>query len=296
MDNPGQVSIEAERSVIGAIIIDPESIQKISLHPDDFTAEWNREIFRLACADHGDSGMFAAIAVGMNEKFGPESGQYIMALASDTPSASNITAYADIVSDCSKARAVSAILGNMRDATRSNWRDVADTAMAAIVALGGKREAVYDRSLKETLISTVAAMDDDFNSPSTPGITSGFPDFDELTGGLHDSDLIIIGARPAMGKTALLLRMAAEASIDRCVGVISSEQAATQVAKRLVSMTGRVPGAKLRNPRDLNDHDWAHRASGVSQLMPRAMRINDKSTITIQELKRLLSVEVISCI
>jgi replicative DNA helicase len=117
-----------------------------------------------------------------------------------------------------------------------------------------------------------------------PGITTGLKALDEITGGWHNSDLSIIGARPAMGKTALLGCLAEAAAIAKArPGIVSAEQPAQQLALRRLSMVSGVAASQLRAGR-IDEEDWASLTAGIANAAPRDMWIYDRSAVTLDEL------------
>ncbi len=135
----------------------------------------------------------------------------------------------------------------------------------------------------EAMNAVLDHMDDVINGKADTGIKTGIRLLDEYLGGLHKSDLIIVGARPAIGKTAFMLNMAISAGA--ACGIISTEQPREQVGARIMSTDARVALRKMRNA-DLEQGDWSRFANTISKLKNRVIRINDKPNSDINEITR----------
>jgi replicative DNA helicase len=148
--------------------------------------------------------------------------------------------------------------------------NVREDALAALnnLPISGRYRS---QTINEAIRATVAEMDRRHDDDSLPGVPTGFPTLDSLTGGWHKSDLILVGARPAAGKTALMVNLVMTAArAGKSVGIISAEQPAQQIAQRLLSLVSSVPAWKLRNPRKITDAEWHDitKAVGILRAMP----------------------------
>ena len=133
-------------------------------------------------------------------------------------------------------------------------------------------------TMVDAMKSVVAEMDARFASNGLPGITTGLPSLDRLTGGWQGSDLTLIGARPAVGKTALMVALALTAArATKRVGIVSAEQPAGQLAQRMIAITGHLPAWKLRNPRSLDDGQWRAVSVAIKSVVDLPIIIFDAS-------------------
>jgi replicative DNA helicase len=288
-------SREAEQAVIGAILISPESLDRVAgkLSEADFFVPAHRLIWRAACDLAARGQPCDAVTLGewfdkTGEAESVGGGSYIVELASTTPSAANVEAYAKIVREKSVRRSLVSI-GQLLQQEAINADDslsAADEGMRALMELT-QGSAEHEGSLRDAL---KAAKNDIIEAyehrGSLRGITSGLERLDQRLGGFHPGDLIIVGARPAMGKTAILLKFADAASgADHSIGLISGEQPSMQVAQRLIASNGPMAAERLRNGQ-LEEEDWNAITRAVTKLQGRRMRILDRSSPTMDEVAR----------
>lgn len=287
-------SVESEQSVLGGLMLAPQTYDVIAerLGEDDFYRREHRLIFRaireLAAAgkpfdavtlgdwfaDRGESGSFGGPA-------------YLAELANNTPGAANIGAYADIVRDKSLRRklieAGTQLAGDAFAAEGDTAALLAD-AIGSLMAMQ-KVENRAEYTLRQAMtIAYHEAVKARELGRSIPGLTSGLDKLDHILGGWHDSDLVVIGARPAMGKTALLLKFAMACAVP--CGIISAEQPASQVGARIMAATSRVNASKLRNG-DFDEEDLSRLGGAIERLIKRECLIYDRSNPTIADVTRI---------
>jgi len=157
-----------------------------------------------------------------------------------------------------------------------------DSAISELMKMGsiGRK---HDWTIRESLRNAIQLVDDAFHKEGLVGVETGLGPLDEATGGWHNTDLIVVGARPAQGKTALMLNFAHAASCP--VGIISSEQGNEQIGLRLISIAGQIDGQKLRTAK-MNEEDWPKLTATSNLLMDRKIFINDEPSINIVQLAR----------
>lgn len=264
-------SLEAEQSVLGGLLLDNDSWEKISdkLVADDFFRKDHRLIFRaLKYLAENTRPMDVVTLYEFLEQEGEadEIGglAYIADLAKNTPSASNIVAYADIVRERAVLRGMIAVSNEIADAAyfpkgRSS-DELLDMAEAKVFKIAEQRETT-DGGLKiaatfldETLDRVQFAVD---SKGGLTGLSSGFKDLDKKTNGFQKSDLIIVAGRPAMGKTTFAMNIAEHASIHsgKPVLVYSMEMPANQLLMRSFASIGGIDATRLRTGA-LDDRDW----------------------------------------
>ncbi|PIV33437.1 MAG: replicative DNA helicase, partial [Lysobacterales bacterium CG02_land_8_20_14_3_00_62_12] len=219
--------------------------------------------------------------------------RYILELASTTPSAANITAYADIVRDKS-------VLRKLIDAGTEITSDGFEPEGRATQAILEKAEMSVFRIAeagargRQGFVPMRAAVKEAFqqlqqrfeNKGAITGLPTGFTDLDEITAGLQPSDLIIVAARPSMGKTALAVNIAEYAAIKtkKAVAVFSMEMSASQLAFRLISSLGRINQQHLRTG-DLQDEEWPRVTSAITLLGEAKIFIDDTPGLSPVELR-----------
>lgn len=160
-----------------------------------------------------------------------------------------------------------------------------DTAIRELMDLGSAEQRYEhdNRMVIKAAVEFAEQADEKAANGGTVGLPTGLMDLDEKTGGMHDTDLIVIPARPAMAKTSLLLNLGLNCQAP--FGVISSEQAYDQMGVRMVSIQGRVSGNRIRKG-TLREEDWTKFSNGARQLVDRPFYINDDPMITIDGIRR----------
>ena len=291
-------SIEAEQAVLGGLMLSSEAWDKVAdrITEGDFYRRDHALIFR-AIGELSNKSM-PADAVTLGEWFEAQGiaelvggSRYILELANTTPSAANIAAYADIVREKSVLRqlidAGTEIAGDAFVPEGRSSHELLETAEQKVfrIAEAGARG-------RKGFVSMGAAVKEAFqqlqhryeNRGAVTGLATGLRDFDDMTAGLQPSDLIILAARPSMGKTALALNMAEYAAIKgkKAVAVFSMEMSASQLAFRLISSLGRINQQHLRTG-ELEDADWPRVTSAIQLLKDAKIFIDDTPLAEIIE-------------
>jgi len=293
-------SIEAEQAVLGGLMLSAEAWDKVAdrISEDDFYRRDHAMIYR-AIGELSNKGM-PADAVTLGEWFEAQGiselvggSRYILELANTTPSAANIVAYADIVREKSVLRqlidAGTEIAGDAFVPEGRSSHELLETAeqkvfrIAEAGARGRKGFVTMSSAVKEAFTQLQHRYE---NKGSVTGLATGLHDFDELTAGLQPSDLIILAARPSMGKTALALNIAEYAAIKnkKAVAVFSMEMSASQLAFRLISSLGRINQQRLRTG-ELEDEDWPRVTSAIALLKDAKIFIDDTPALSPIELR-----------
>jgi replicative DNA helicase len=222
-----------------------------------------------------------------------DGGAYIVQLTNTTPSAANITAYADIVREKSILRSLidvgTLITSNAFGSEGRNSKELLEEAEKAIFAIAdrGQRAGQGFVSVQDTLdeafkrIQELVEQDGDIT-----GIPTGFIDFDKKTAGLQDSDLVIVAGRPAMGKTTLAMNIAENAAIKSKVpvAVFSMEMSSLQLVMRLFSSLGQIEQGRLRTG-NLDDLDWPKLTSAMNLLRKSKIFIDETPALSPSELR-----------
>jgi replicative DNA helicase len=205
-------------------------------------------------------------------------------LASNVPGSSAVLTYAGIVRGNWRRREAVNIAADLSSRARSGEEGAVDAAIAALMALNATvTECEYTG--KQAMQLAWREVEKAYaNGGVLPGVTTGLKSLDDILGGWHDSDLTIIGARPAMGKTALMGCMAeAAAEAGKRPGVVSAEQPVVQLGLRRLSAASGVGAAHLRAGK-IEEEDWASLTAGIAKTAPREMWIYDRSAVTLDEL------------
>lgn len=208
----------------------------------------------------------------------------LMELASLSITGNSVQVYAEIVRENWRMREAAGIGQRLLMGARSRDAEAVDEAIAALMSLNveaSEHEFTGRQILNMAYQITEAAFR---NGGVLPGITTGLHELDEILGGWHNSDLTIVGGRPAMGKTAFMLGLAeAAAASGKRVGIVSAEQPATQIGLRRASLASRVSATAMRSGK-VEDEDWQKLAAGIGKALDRLMWIYDRSAVTLDEL------------
>jgi replicative DNA helicase len=274
-------SISAEHQVIGAVFSFSDLAASVDLNPEDFSEAplgrvW-QEIQEMIAAS------LPVECLTVCERLEKSTGVNYLPLIgramADCVSRRGINQHVTLIKKNAKARKAKVIAADLL-ATADD--DGIDNAIQSLMALNSLQRK-YECGMQEALSAACERLDEVHSKGGLPGITSGLKDIDEVLGGFHETDLYIVGARPAMGKTAFLLNLALSAGMP--VGVISAEQPSEQMATRCISIEGRIHANRLRNA-DLEEDEWARLSATAGKLVDREIRFFDKAAPSIVEVVR----------
>jgi len=289
-------SVEAEQSVLGSMLVDPRTVSDVMeiLKMEDFYMEANRLTYEAIQKMFLDGRSIDPVTVleeitrmGYREKVPRD---YILQLVEITPHAANVMDYARIVRSKSMLRELQQVGADIIDLTRAEEEEadtVADLAEQKVYAVRQGREVQGFTPLNVAISEVYANLDELATSAGKlPGLPTGFAMLDQYIGGLNKSDLILLGARPGMGKTAIALNMAMSAAkkSDKTVVIFQLEMSRTQLATRLLSAEGFIDSKKLRLG-NLTDEDWQNMANATESLNRLNILIDENSGITVPEMK-----------
>ncbi|MBL7003191.1 MAG: replicative DNA helicase [Gammaproteobacteria bacterium] len=293
-------SIEAEQSVLGGLLLDNESWDKIAdvITGKDFYRRDHALIFEAIYDLTEQSQPYDAITVSewltsRNEIDNVGGLAFLYTLANDTPTAVNIKAYADIVREYSVMRSLAQIGNEISNSAYNsegrNSRELLDEAERKVfqIAEQGAGNKQGFQSINTLLTLAVDKVQEMFeNESAITGISSGFTEFDKKTSGLQPADLVIIAGRPSMGKTTFAMNLAENAAVgtDKSVAVFSMEMPGEQLAMRMMSSLGRIDQHLLRTGQ-LEEHDWPRLTSSVGMLNNSKLFIDDSPALSPTEIR-----------
>jgi replicative DNA helicase len=295
-------SIEAEQSVLGSILYDPNVLAVVleKIKPECFFLEQHRQLFSIMVRMFSD-GSTSDIVTVLNEALAmkifdteQEGKHYLASMVQSVPSVSNIEDYCNIVAEKYYARTLAATAQQILS-------DIASGGYSASSLLDSAEQKIYDiRQGRDTtgltpLNDVVYGAYDQLAKITGPdkekylGARTGFTKLDTYTTGLNRSDLIILAARPAMGKTSFAMNIALNVArkTEKQVAVFSLEMSKEQLATRLLSTEALVDSKKLRSGL-LEKDDWMRLASSADTLCRMPMLIDDTPGITVQQMKAKL--------
>ncbi len=283
---------EAEQSLLSSMFLSKYALDRALdfLTEDDFYYDNNKTIFHVLQTLSSKSipiDMTSIITELKNTDKLNEAGgiSYINEVLNSEAVATNADYYMQKVSDASLLRRLiktSEEIGNLGYESNGDVLEVLDEAEKKILNVVKNKQGSEFRSFKDVLFEAEKNLEDLAKSHGeVTGIPSGFVDIDRLTSGFHENQLIIVAARPAMGKTIFALNVAVNAALaGKSVAVFNLEMDAVQLANRILSSAGQIEGHKFLSGR-LNNDDWIRLNEAISQLNDAKIFINDMTETTI---------------
>ncbi|WP_111642765.1 replicative DNA helicase [Marinimicrobium alkaliphilum] len=292
-------SVEAEQAVLGGLMLDNKRFDAVRevVSEVDFYRGDHKAIFRMMSILVEQSAPLDVITLSEElhrhdelERVGGLG--YLTELAANTPSAANILAYARIVRERSTLRQLISVAQEIKKTSYSpagldadDLLQLAEKRMAEIAEDRPKEGGLL--GVNDLLKEAVARIDELFRSgDDITGVTTGLADLDERTSGWQPGELIILAARPSMGKTALALNFVESAlfSQKQPVLVFSMEMPSSALVMRMMSSVGRIDQGRIRNGK-LTEEDWPKLSAAVSKIKDRPLFIDDTPGLTPQEVR-----------
>ncbi len=289
-------SIEAEESVLGAIMISTEAadLAMERLHPEDFYRPAHQAIFEAAVALFDANEPIDVVtvteALRRAETLDRVGGMVAVASLSDAvPTASNVEHYIAIVDEHATRRRLlraGGEVGNLATATDQPLPDVLDMAEQVVYGVSERRMGDGLSLIDPLLMPAIEAAENrSMSGADVTGTPTGFRDLDRKLAGLHPSNLVIIAARPGMGKTTLALNIAKNVALgDAPVAVFSLEMSREEIVTRLLCSEGRVDSQKLRSGR-LLEGDFTRLSNAASVLYKKPIFVDDSPGLTVTEIR-----------
>ncbi|MBR4131376.1 MAG: replicative DNA helicase [Oscillospiraceae bacterium] len=288
-------SMEAEQAVLGSMLIDSRCIADVigMLRPEDFYLQQNREIYETIYSMFNYSEVVDPVTVLDKMKtrgvFTDQSTSYVMQLMEITPTAANVRQYAQIVRDKALLRAIAETATDINASVYENAGtagEILENAEKRIFAL--RKDSAGDslEHIGTVLLKVFDRLQELAESGNAfPGLSSGLMDLDRKINGLNKSDLILIAARPGMGKTSLALNITLNAAkkSGKTIAFFSLEMSREQLGMRLMSNESFVDNQKLSTGQ-LSQEEWAKIGLASSALSQTDIRVDDNPTITVAEI------------
>lgn len=297
IDRTPPQNIEAEQAVLGAIFIEPESLTTAAeiLLPEDFYRSSHQQIFSvmLKLNDLGKAVDVVTVSEelassGKLENIGGIS--YLMELANAVPTAANIEYYAKIVEEKSLLRR---LIRTATDIAKEGYtrEDEVDTLLTEaerkILEVANRKNTGDFQNIRDVLVKTYDHIEQLHNRKGEiTGIPTGFHELDRMTAGFQKNDLIIVAARPSVGKTAFALNIAQNVATktEHNVAIFSLEMGAEQLVMRMLSSEGNINSQNLRTGA-LTDEDWRKLTMAMGSLSNAGIYIDDTPGIRVQEIR-----------
>ena len=288
-------SLEAEQAVLGSMLIDSRCIADVigMLRPEDFYLQQNRDIYETIYSMFNFSEVVDPVTVLDKLKtrgaFTEQSTSYVMQLMEITPTAANVRQYAQIVRDKALLRAISEAATEINESVYENAGtagEILENAEKKIFAL--RKDSAGDslEHIGTVLLKVFDRLQELADSGNAfPGLSSGLMDLDRKINGLNKSDLILIAARPGMGKTSLALNITLNAAkkSGKTIAFFSLEMSREQLGMRLMSNESFVDNQKLATGQ-LSEEEWSKLGLASSALSQTDIRVDDNPTITVAEI------------
>ncbi|WP_018692116.1 replicative DNA helicase [Algicola sagamiensis] len=295
-------SMEAEQSVIGGLMLDNQAWDRVAetVVSQDFYHRAHRYVFDAMSVLTEKNNPIDLItvteALELNGHLEDAGGfAYLGEIAKNTPSAANIIAYAEIVRERAVVREMIGVANEIADAGYDpqgrTSHELLDLAESKVFKIAEQRTNSNEgpQSITSILEKTVDKIEELYKRPhdGVTGVSSGFTDLDKLTNGMQPSDLIIVAARPSMGKTTFAMNLCENAALtnDKPVLIFSLEMPSEQIMMRMLASLGRIDQTKVRTGK-LDDEDWARLSSTMGLLLENGkMMIDDSSGLTPTEVR-----------
>jgi len=303
-------SLEAEQSVLGGLLLDNSAFDRIAdlLQEVDFFASDHRVIFRaiFELIESGKPADALTVFEWVSRSGYADRGSdrldraYIGDLAFNTASVANIRRYAEIVRERSILRglfgAASNIIESVRETKGREVRELLDRAQASVMAISEKNQGDRSEFTDTTalLTQTMEFIDTQFQRAregelsDVTGLTTGFIDLDRMLTGLHGGQLVVLAARPSMGKSAFALNIgeAGAQSSQKTAAIFSMEMSRHELGLRLLAAGAQVNMQRLATGR-INDQEWPRITAAVGRLNDLPMLINETGALTVMELRAM---------
>ena len=290
-------NIEAEKSVLGSMFLSKYALQKAveEIDKDWFFLPANAILFEIISTLANEKIPIDLTTVTdelTKQKKLKQIGdvEYLTEIINFVPTAANIDQYIKIIEEKAILRNLIEVSTNIASESLNsadNVEDILDDAEKKILTVVKKRKTSELRTIQDVLFKTQSDLEKlSQNKEDITGIPSGFYDIDKITTGFHENELIIIAARPGMGKTAFALNLATNvsANTDKTIAIFNMEMGAEQLASRMLSSVGQIEGYKMRSGK-LDHNDWKRVNEAISRLADTKMYIDDTPGLTISEIR-----------
>ena len=291
-------NLEAEQSVLGGILIDPEALTRALevITEDDFYRESHRRIFAafLDLFDRSEAIDLVTVAEQLSKTGDLEAvggNTYLATLATQVPTAANVVYHSKIIREKGLLRAIlrssTDIVTKVYEEAGDDADDLLDYAERAIFEISDQRTRGALVPLRDVVKDSFKMIEELYAKKETvTGVPTGFRDMDDKTTGFQPGDLVIIGGRPSMGKTALALNVAQHVAVERKepVAIFSLEMAIEQLVMRLLCSEAMVNSNNVRKG-FVQKEDWTKLTTAAGRLMDAPLFIDDSSNINVLEMR-----------
>lgn len=290
-------NLEAEQSVLGSMILSKYALQKSAdaLTKESFYSTNNAEIFTCLINMYDkkipiDITTLTTELKNKNKLDAIGGVEYLTEIIDYVPTAANVDHYIKLVEESALLRRLIEVSTDIVTSAYNNEASVNDTldnAERRILSVVNNRRSTEFKPIREVLETAEANLEKLAETKGeVTGVSTGWYDIDHLTSGLHENELIIIAARPAMGKTAFALNLATNVAMNssKAVALFNMEMGAEQLVNRMISSLGQIEGKKMATG-NLQNNDWKRVSEAISQLSGTKLYMDDTPGITIGEIR-----------
>lgn len=290
--------LDTERALLGAVMLNPGAMYEIAdiVHPDSFYASKHRTIFdaMLALYGKGEPIDLVSVSAKLKERKKLETiggSAYLSELVQDTPSTTSARHYAQIIQSKAMLRSLieaAASIGELGYQEDREIEQVLDEAQAAVYAVANSPTLRKFTSLKESLSGAWERLENlQKHKDALRGVSTGFKELDTMLSGFQPSDLVILAARPSMGKTSLALDIARQSAVkhNTPVGIFSLEMSTQQLVDRMLAAEARVDSWRLRTGRINKDEEYQSLQHGMERLSEAPIFIDDNPGATVLQMR-----------
>ena len=290
-------NLEAEMSVLGVVFLNPYALEKImeNITEDMFFSDANKKIFRAFMELYKTNTPIDITTVkneldkqkNLNAIGGID---YLSEIIDSVATSANLDYYMEIVKDkATRRRLIDTATNIITDAydEEEGLTKILDTSEQKLLNVVRTRQTSEFKTISEALREAHENLElMSKNHSAVTGLSTGFKDLDKATAGLHEGELIILAARPGMGKTAFALNLATNAAMttDKAVAIFNLEMSSEQLVNRMISSVGQIEGDKLKTGM-LNENDWKRYTEAMSELADTNIYIEDDASVTAPEIK-----------
>lgn len=290
-------NIEAEQAVLGAILIENEALYTAmeKIRPEDFYKQSHQKIYAaiVELAEEQEPIDLVTVTSKLSDKQELEQVggvRYLTELANAVPTAANVDYYAEIVEEKALLRKLIRTATEIVSSGYSGAEDVKELLSEAeqrVMEISNRKNSSGFIAIKDVLMDVFDRVEQLFNNKGgQTGIPSGFSDLDRMTSGFQRSDLIIVAARPSVGKTAFALNIAQNVGIrtGETVAIFSLEMGASQLVQRMLCAESNVDATRLRTG-ELEPEDWEKLTMAIGTLSEAKIFIDDSPSITVMDIR-----------
>lgn len=297
LDRTPPQNVEAEQAVLGSIMIERDALIAVSerLSPDDFYRPAHQKIFEavITLNESGEPVDLITVTAWLQDKKWLEDiggVTYLANLASAVPSAANVDYYASLVEEKALLRRLIRAATQIATSGYSGDEEAAaliGDAEKRILEISQRQGKGAFKPIKDVLMETFERIEFlHTHKGNITGIPTGFVDLDKMTSGLQRSDLIILAARPAVGKTAFALNLAQNVAVraGQTVAIFSLEMGASQLVQRMICAEANIDAGRMRTG-SFDDEDWRKLTMAISSLSEAPIYIDDTAGITVTDIR-----------